>query len=128
MQKEGWMNEHDQQKALEPPLKKKEEAKLPPKPQNPPQKQLEKKPSEKEEIPEQLLDISDGDYLLESLRDFRPPSSNDRTKKGKEKRLSIFDPGHKDLGGLQFIGGDREPAARGQDSFEELKFFDRPDL
>lgn len=27
-----------------------------------------------------LDDISDGDYLLESLRDFRPPTSEQRTQ------------------------------------------------
>lgn len=39
-----------------------------------------------------MLDISDGDYLLESLRDFKPPNS-DRKNKNKKSNISIFEPG-----------------------------------
>lgn len=101
MARHGWMNEE-------------------PKPELPP-KAPAQKPAE-EPITEKMLDISEGDYLLESLREFRPPSSKD-----KPRRLSIFEQGKKPRAEMEYIGGTREPFARGNDSFEELKFFERPD-
>lgn len=90
-----------------------------PKPELPAKPSEAEKPKE-EPIAEKMLDISDGDYLLESLREFRPPSSKDRPRK-----LSIFEPGKRPE--MEYIGGTKEAFARGNESFEELKFFERPD-
>ncbi len=70
-----------------------------------------------------LDDISDGDYLLESLRDFRPPTSDQRNQ-----NVSIFEGKGKQPDKLQIIGGN--PKIRNQvindDSLDELRFFDKP--
>ncbi len=70
-----------------------------------------------------LDDISDGDYLLESLRDFRPPTSAQRNQ-----NVSIFEGKGKQPDKLQIIGGN--PKIRNQvindDSLDELRFFDKP--
>jgi len=70
-----------------------------------------------------LDDISDGDYLLESLRDFRPPTSEQRTQ-----NVSFFEGKGRQPDKLQVIGGN--PTIRGQvineDSLDELRFFDKP--
>jgi hypothetical protein len=76
------------------------------------------------DIPEKFLDdISDGDYLLESLRDFRPPTSDQRTE-----GVSFFDGKGRLPDKLHVIGG--APGVRGQkmneDSLDDLKFFDKP--
>lgn len=53
------------------------------------------------DIPEKFLDdISDGDYLLESLRDFRPPTAEHRTE-----AVSFFEGKGKLPEKLQIIGG-----------------------
>jgi hypothetical protein len=76
------------------------------------------------DIPEKFLDdISDGDYLLESLRDFRPPTAENRNE-----MTNIFDGKGRIPEKLQIIGGATD--IRGQkmndESLDDLNFFDKP--
>lgn len=69
-----------------------------------------------------MLDISDGDYLLESLREFRPPSQDK-----PQHNLSIFEGkkgGKKGAADIEFIAG--IIPGKNDRSLEELKFFEKP--
>ena len=71
------------------------------KPQGPQAPGIQAGAPSKLDIPEKFLDeISDGDYLLESLRDFRPPTAENRNE-----MTNIFDGKGRIPEKLQIIGG-----------------------
>ena len=94
------------------------------KPQGPQAPGIQPGAPSKLDIPEKFLDdISDGDYLLESLRDFRPPTAENRNE-----MVSFFDGKGRLPEKLQIIGG--ATGVRGQkmndESLDDLRFFDKP--
>lgn len=71
---------------------------------------------------ERMLDISDGDYLLESLRDFKPPV----VEQAKGSLAAIFESKNGGKIEMQFIGGSTSKKKSNDDSMDALRFFEKP--
>jgi hypothetical protein len=68
--------EDEDEESLEAKKNQTKQQKKPEKPNNEPPSPIKQLTNDLDQIPEKMLDeISDGDYLLESLRDFRPPTA-----------------------------------------------------